>query len=249
VHGLDRSTAGLLPGRRRVRALAVLSACLAVGGPAWAEDPWEWWPEAQVFVGRTRLTRMFFNLAYARGKDVAAGTLALDAAAYLDISIRPIGFGRRARFKQEDWARNRYLWARIGYDHVFKSEGGEPAPPEDRGIVSLWAKAPLPLGVWLEGRARADLRWIDGVYSTRYRLRVEATREFSVAGHPVLPYFNAEWFYDTRYDDWARVLYQVGPEVTVNRRLRFEVFLARQQDWLPSKSALNAFGVVAKCYF
>jgi hypothetical protein len=21
-----------------------------VGGPTWAEDPWEWWPEAQVFV-------------------------------------------------------------------------------------------------------------------------------------------------------------------------------------------------------
>ena len=82
---------------------------------------------------------------------------------------------------------------------------------EDRAILSLWGKVPLPGDVWLENRARVDLRWIGGEYSTRYRLRVEATREFTVAGHSVVPYFNVEWFYDTRYDGWARTLYTGGP--------------------------------------
>jgi hypothetical protein len=230
-----------------VSLLAALCACALLASPARAAEPWEWWPEAQLFVGRTSVTRVFFNLAYARGKE--SPSRALDTAAYLDISIRPIGPRRRAQFREEDWARNRYLWARIGYDHVFKVEAGEPAPAEDRGVLSLWAKAPLPAAIWLEARARADLRWIEGTYSTRYRLRAEATREFSVAGHPVVPYFNVEWFYDTRYDGWARVLYQVGPEITVNEHFRFEVFLARQVDHLPNESALNAFGVVAKGYF
>jgi hypothetical protein len=90
----------------------------------------------------------------------------------------------------QDWQRGRYLWARVGYERVFKDTegGGGPSVAEDRGVLPLWGKVPLPGGVWLENRARVDLRWIGGEYSTRYRLRVEATREFSVAGHAIVPY-------------------------------------------------------------
>jgi hypothetical protein len=213
-------------------------------GTARASDPWEAWPELWAFVHLSPQTRLFFDAAYAQGKESPAQ--ALDLAAYVDVSFKPI---LRSVLRQEDWARNRYLWARIGYDHVFKNEGGTPAPSEDRGIVSLYAKGELPAEVWLEGRARTDLRWIDDVYSTRYRFRLEATREFSVLDHPLTPYLNAEWFYDTRYDGWARVLYQAGSEVAVSQGFRFELYLARQEDALPRESALNAIGAVAKWYF
>jgi len=197
-----------------------------------------------VFVRLKPATRLYFDAAYAKGKD--SFEKALDAAAYLDISLKPI---RRQILRHEDWARSRSLWARIGYDHVFKSTDGVASPSEDRGILSLWAKRQIPGDFWLEGRARTDLRWISGDYSTRYRFRVEATREFAVQGHPVVPYFNVEWFYDTRYSGWARTLYQVGPEVTVSKRFRFEVYLARQETHLPSASVLSALGVVAKWYY
>jgi len=70
-----------------------------------------------------------------------------------------------------------------------------------------------------------------------------------VRDHTVVPYCNVEWFYDTRYDGWARVLYQFGPEVTVNEHFRYEIYLARQVDRLPAKETLNALGFVAKWYF
>jgi hypothetical protein len=70
-----------------------------------------------------------------------------------------------------------------------------------------------------------------------------------VAGHAIAPYLNVEWFYDTRYDGWARTLYQAGGEVTVSKHWRFELYLAQQTDRLPSESRLNALGVVAKGYF
>ena len=230
-----------------LRSLAALCLCLALGGPASADDPWEFWPEGQFYFGLSPRTRLFLNAAYAQGKE--SPNQALDAAAYVDISFVPIGPRRRRAYMDEDWQRGRYFWARVGYDHVFKAEDGTPSPGEDRGILSLWGKIPLPGDVWLENRARADLRWISGEYSTRYRWRMELTREWTVAGHAVVPYFNVEWFYDTRYDGWARTLVQAGPEVTLNKRLRFEVFLARQTDHLPSVSRLNAFGVVVKGYF
>ncbi len=227
------------------RALAVaLLAVSAWSGAALAGDPWEAWPELNAFVRLNQQTRLYFDLAYAwRGESRSE---ALDVAAYVDVSLKPI---LRPVLRQEDWARNKYLWARIGYDRVFKSEGGVGKPSEDRGVVSLHAKYELPWNIWLEGRARGDLRWISSDYSTRYRLRMEATREFTVFGHPVTPYVNAEWFYDTRYDGWARTLYQAGPEVTLDKHFRFEVYLARQVERLPAAAAANALGLVAKVYF
>jgi len=70
-----------------------------------------------------------------------------------------------------------------------------------------------------------------------------------VRDHPVVPYLNVEWFYDTRYDGWARTLWQAGTEVTVDPHFRFELCLARQTDDLPDASSLNALGVVAKWYY
>jgi hypothetical protein len=227
----------------------VLCATVAPGGSASADDPWEFWPEAQLFVGLHPRARVFLNAAYAEGKE--SDEASLDAAAYIDISLLPVGPRRRRALRSTDWQRSRYFWARVGYDRIFKATKGEtsPAVAEDRGIASLWAKFPLPAGVWLEGRARTDLRWIGDDYSTRYRVRLEGTREFSLFDHPLVPYLNVEWFYDTRYDGWARTLYQGGFELTVNEHFRFELNLSQQTDTLPSTSRLNAIGVVAKGYF
>ena len=218
---------------------------VTLAGVAHAADSSEFWPEVSGFVALDPRTRIYLNAAYAEAKE--SDTRSLDLAAYLDISLKPI---LRKELREEDWQRSRYLWARIGYDRVFKAiDGADAEVAEDRGIVALYAKAPLPAEVWLEARVRADLRWIGDDYSTRYRFRVEATREFTVLNHTVVPYFNVEWFYDTRYDGWARTLYQLGPEVTLNKHFRYEIYVARQKDRLPSASSTNAFGVVAKWYY
>ena len=223
----------------------ILGALVASSGSAVASDPWESWPEVSAFVSLNPQSRLYLDAAYAQGKESL--NQALDAAAYLDLSLKPIL--RPSLMEQEDWARARYLWSRIGYDHVFKGEGGVPTTPEDRGILSIYGKGPLPGEIWLELRTRADLRWIGGDYSTRYRVRGEATREFVVRRHAVVPYANVEWFYDTRYRGISRALVMGGAEFTVSKGFRFETYLARQQDQLPNETALNALGLVAKWYF
>jgi hypothetical protein len=222
-----------------------LCAWLTLAGTAHTADSPEFWPEISVFVGLNPQTRVYLDAAYAKGKE--PDTQSLDLAAYLDISLKPI---LRNELQTDDWQRSRYLWARIGYDRIFKvSDRTGPDVAEHRGIVSIYAKAEMPAQVWVEGRVRADLRWIGGDYSTRYRFRIEATREFTVANHTVVPYFNVEWFYDTRYDGWAGTLYQMGPEVTVTSHFRYEIYLARKDERLPSKETLNALGFVAKWYY
>jgi hypothetical protein len=231
-------------GRARLILAALIPILSLVPSTAPAGDPWEAWPELWAFVRVNPQTRLLFDLAYARGKESPAAVV--DMAAYVDVAIRPIA---RKVLRQEDWVRNRYLWARIGYDHVFKSEDGQITPSEERGILALYGRREAPWGVWIEGRVRTDLRWIDSDYSTRYRFRAEGNREFSLLAHPTTPYINAECFYDTRYDGWTRLLYQAGVEFTMNSRFRLELYLARQEDLLPSEAGLYASGAVAKFYF
>jgi hypothetical protein len=78
---------------------------------------------------------------------------------------------------------------------------------------------------------------------------MEANREFTLAEHSVVPYFNVEGFWDSRYDGLSRVLAQGGAEVTVDKHFRVELYLARQNDRKPSSSSLDALGIVAKWYY
>jgi len=220
------------------------SACLALARAAHAADSSEFWPEANVFLTLDPQTRVFLDGAYADGKE--SDHAALDLGAYLDISLMPI----KKKLRTDDWQQNRYFWARIGYDRIYNSTDGSGAEVvENRGIVSFYGKALLPAEVVTEARVRADLRWIGEDYSTRYRFRIEVNRQFTVRDHGVLPYFNVEWFYDTRYDAWVRTLYQLGTEITVNPHFRYEIYLARQSDRPPNENDLNAVGVIFKWYY
>ena len=197
-----------------------------------------------LFKNLSQTTRIYLDASYAKSREAGVG--ALDLQVYVDVSLKP---WRRRDLQNLDWQRSRFLWVRIGYDHVLDVTGDVRTATENRGILALYSKAALPAEIVLEARARADLRWIDDEYSTRYRFRLEGTRQFTVGHYAVVPYFNVEWFYDLRYDDWSRTLYQLGSEFTVSKDFRFELFLARQNDYQQVAASLNAVGVVAKWYY
>ena len=224
---------------------ALVCAGVALAGAAKAEDTSEFWPEIGVFVQLNDRSRACFDAAHARGKE--SDVQSMDVAACLDIALKPIA---RPELLSADWQRSKYLWARIGYDRIFEttdSTGTEVA--EDRAVIAIYGRVPLPAALWLETRARSDFRWLGDEQSNRYRFRVDATREFTVLDHTVVPHFNYEWIYDTRYDDWSRTLATLGAEVTLTDHFRYELYLARQADRLPEKKDLNALGVVLKWYF
>ena len=225
-------------------------AGLLLSGSAQAGDPWEFWPELNLYKRLGPTTRLYFVTAYATGgKESELQTL--DVAGYFDVTLKPIARDavRKDDWRSdEDWRNKRYLWFRVGYDHVFKFSDPE-AKPEDRGIIALHGRVYLPKQILLELRTRVDLRWIGGDYSTRYRLRGELNRDFTVRGVVTNLFFQAEWFYDTRYDGWARGLYQLGAEITVTKHFRLEPSVARQVDRLPEESGLYAVALVARWFY
>ena len=271
VHiGPRRTDEPTRPHRGRSRATSrcalVLSAIVVflAGSQARAQEVTEeFWPELNLYRKTGATTRLYLVAAYAEGMESRLGTL--DLAGYFDITLKPI---LRPSLREENWQERRYFWVRLGYDHIFRTEDrNAQETSENRGIAAVHGRTWLPGRIFVEGRLRADLRWIGDDYSTRYRARLEINRDFVVRGRTVTPYIQIEPFYDTRYDGWARALYQVGAEIETKKyhkvrensdfriesetrvHFRLEPYLARQEDRLPERATVTAFGIVARWYF
>jgi hypothetical protein len=224
-------------------ARAICCTCLTVlAGPARAED--EFVPELNAFVRLTSQTRLFLYAAATR----FSGSHALDGelGAHVDLTLKPIV---RTGLRDANWERDRYLWVRLGYVRLDNLEGKEDATVENRVVMEVTARAGLPLGLWIVNRVRIDFRDLGGDHSNRYRYRIGAEREFlSSSGTALVPYAQAESFYDTRFDSWSRRLYQVGAEIELNKSWRMEPYYAYEKDTKPTRDSRNRVGPVLK-YF
>ena len=101
--------------------------------------------------------------------------------------------------------RDRYLWARVGY-LLGGGEEGLKDFNERRIIVQATGRVRLANQFWLMHRGQVDFRDIDGQASRRYRYRAAIEREFTLQGVAVVPYAQAEIFYDSRYNAVSRQL-------------------------------------------
>ncbi len=165
-------------------ALVVLAAPVRGG-----DTQTEVWPEAQAFFKfkeRLRL-HLLADVWYALRSWTPDGTESASEAetgVHLDVTIKPIA---RPRLRTRHWERERYFWARVGYDYLWTP--GDPAQPshEDRGILEATARAPLPGRLWLVNRARLDVRDKNGTRSERYRARLLLERETPLLGIETVP--------------------------------------------------------------
>jgi hypothetical protein len=83
---------------------------------------------------------------------------------------------------------------------------------EHRGVLEATLRY-LPVArLVLIDRNRLDLRDVNGERSWRYRNRSRLERDIPLGPRVATPYLMAEFFYDSRYDEWNRQRYFVGIE-------------------------------------
>lgn len=249
--GERREQPGLPPGRwpaavTRPRALALALAALLVlaGAPSAraADTQTELVPELEAYLTLWERTRLFLIGSLTEG--IPDSNTTGEVGAHLDITLSPIF---RRRLRDADWERERYLWLRIGYRRLWNLDDGDVT--ENRGVVQLTGRVPLPLGFHLVNRVGVDLRGLDDGFSTRVRERLGLECELTLGGVAVVPYVQAEVFYDTRFGAWSRQLYQAGLEVKLTDHWRIEPYYARQEDQRPSTAHVNQIGFVLKTYW
>jgi Protein of unknown function (DUF2490) len=159
----------------------------------------------------------------------------------LNISLRPLLRGKLLRTNETSY---KLLTLGVGYRYVANIE----KPPENRGIIEITARFPLPGKLQLSDRNRADLRVIQGQFSWRYRNRNILERSFAIHKYPITPYGQAEFYYNSQSDTWDKKIYQLGLNFPVHKRAELNPYYERQND-TSKPNHVNAFGFTLSLYF
>ena len=168
--------------------------------------------------------------------------------AFVEFGVAPI---LRREFRETyDIDRFRFLRFRAGVSYISNLEVNESTFTEWRGVVEFTARVLLPYDILGALRTRADLRWLDGGYSTRIRARLGVERETHLTSWLTLvPFASLELFYDSRYAIWNRTQTKLGVGIPVVGPVVVDLSYVYQHDIRSQPTYIHALGLAVNFFF
>jgi hypothetical protein len=123
-------------------------------------------------------------------------------------------------------AKSRPLLVESGYRLITAPD----KPITNRAIEAVTVHFPFFKKVLVSDRNRADLDWQNGGFSWRYRNRLTLERTFSVASYHLIPYLQAEPFYESQYGKWSATDLYVGSLLPVGHHVQFDLYYEHEND-------------------
>jgi hypothetical protein len=122
---------------------------------------------------------------------------------------------------------------------------------EDMLFAEIHRRSPLKGNMLFSSRFRTDLRWLgeDPVFSYRFRLRWMIEKEFKAGRGSIVPYLNAEPFWDSRYSTFNRVRVIGGATAGWGKRFAYEGNLTYQYDEQYNFPNLYAINIILHMFF
>jgi len=198
----------------------------------------EFWPEVDTYLTLSPKYRLFFMAQKAVDQDSEQERWQFGPN--LDITLKPI---LRMKFRTLDPEKRKYLTFRIGYRHLIST-----GPDENRMILALTPRVPLPKSVLLTDRSQVDLRWRNG-FSWRYRNRLGVEKNFKIRSLAFSPYVRSEVFYDSAVSRWNRLSYSGGVVVPICKRVEIAPSFERQNISGSTTNHVNGAGLTLSLYF
>lgn len=229
----------------RIASVLVLYGVVLNCAPA-QQSRDEFWPELHVYWKLDAVTRLFFQSSPAKNRAESYGDGLVGA--HVEFGLFPIF--QRQFGETYDVERFRFLRFRVGVNYGSNFEWSTSEYKEWRGVIEATARYLMQYNILVSGRARAELRWLYGVYSTRYRGRLTVERETVVNSWlTVVPFMMVEVFYDTRYDSWSRSVSTVGLGVPIFNEFVLEGNYNYQYTRFSEPYYVHAVGLTAIFYF
>jgi hypothetical protein len=198
----------------------------------------QFWPELDTYLTLSPKYRLFFIAAQSIDRDSRKEIT--EIGPNLDITLKPI---LRMKVKALDPEKRKYLTFRVGYRYLISHIGSN----ENRMILEVTPRFPLPKLALVSDRSRIDLRWRDG-FSWRYRNRLSVEKAFQIHSFVFSPYARGEVFYDNAAGRWNRTSYSAGVVLSLHKRVGLEPSFERQNITGSRIDHVNAVGLTLSLY-
>jgi len=118
-------------------------------------------------------------------------------------------------------------------------------------FIELHKRIPLKGGILLSQRFRTDFRWVgqDPVFSYRFRYRIMVEKEYKAGRRSIVPYTNAEVFWDSRYTTVTRLRMIGGATIDWGPRFAYEANITYQYDEYYNSANLYALNIILHVFF
>jgi Protein of unknown function (DUF2490) len=220
-----------------------LGVFLALFTPLAQAQTYQTWPEIDTYINLNPHLRLYFIAT--QTKENRQGTDA-EVGPNLDFFLNPLFKKNKGVIFQLDKSKSRPLLLRVGYRYLPSTNG----PTEHRGVLEATGRYPLKSGFLFSDRNRADLRFINGEFSWRYRNRPTVERTVSILSYHFTPYARGEVYFDSKYRKWSRVSETFGAAFPVRKHTEIEPYYEHQNDTSkPPNRQINAFGLSLNLYF
>ena len=122
---------------------------------------------------------------------------------------------------------------------------------EDMLFAEIHKRFTLRGGILLSHRIRTDFRWVgqDPKFSYRFRYRIMIEKEFTAKRSSIIPYVNAEPYWDSRYKEFNRIRLTGGTTFAKGPRLAYEGNITYQHDPYYDTSNVNALNIILHIFF
>jgi hypothetical protein len=121
---------------------------------------------------------------------------------------------------------------------------------ENRAIEAVTFHLPLFAELLVSDRNRADLDWQNGGFSWRYRNMLTLERTFAIRSYHLIPYLQAEPFYESQYSKWSATDLYVGSLFPVGKHVQFNLYYEHENDTGKKPNRQNNYvGLALYLYF
>ena len=226
---------------RHFRAVG-LGVIVAVFSPPAQAQTYQTWPEIDTYINLNQNFRLYFIATQTienREKDAEIGP-------NLDFFFKPLFKKNRSVIFQPDRSKARPFLLRAGYRHLPSTNG----PTEHRCVVEATGRYALKSWFLFSVRNRADLRFIKGEFSWRYRNSPTVERTASIRSYHFTPYASGEVFFDSNYGKWSVTSETLGVLLPIRKHTEIQPYYQHQNDTsTPPNHQINALGLSLNLYF
>lgn len=210
----------------------------------------EFWPETDIWYRLSRQWRLSTYIPitkYYESKD-------RDLNIYLqaDYAWGTTKYSVYSRLMDENRVDKVKAWmARIGVMEGWSLQDWGESYTEDMFYSEIHRRVPLKGSILMSHRIRTDFRWVgeEPEFSYRFRYRIMMEKEFTAEHSSIVPYVNAEPFWDSRYSTFNRIRLIGGTTVSWGPRLALEGNFTYQYDSRSSVNNVYAMNIILHVFF